>query len=254
MSRMATIPCFQVDAFTDRLFSGNPAAVCLLDTSRPAKWMQSVATENNLSETAFIVPLKTGFRLRWFTLEVEVALCGHATLASAHVLWSEGLAPRDMQLTFKTKSGLLSAVCREQGIELNFPSSPAKKGGAAAALKKALGVKPLNVVKAADDLLVEVASESVVRKLQPDLSLLKKIKVLNSDKLEEIVVYDCGGQKNHEVIVVWKHRQTARAYVRRSLESAHESAVERPQLRGAVVRGAGEIIRRLLGFFFLTRH
>ena len=174
---MATIPCFQVDAFTDRLFSGNPAAVCLLDASRPAKWMQNVATENNLSETAFIVPLKTGFRLRWFTPEVEVDLCGHATLASAHVLWSEGLVPRDMHLAFKTKSGLLSAVCREQGIELNFPSSPAKKGGAAAALKKALGVRLLNVVKAADDLLVEVASESVVRKLQPDLSQLKKIKV-----------------------------------------------------------------------------
>jgi PhzF family phenazine biosynthesis protein len=174
---MATIPCFQVDAFTNRLFAGNPAAVCLLDASKPVKWMQLVAAENNLSETAFVVPLKTGFGLRWFTPKVEVELCGHATLAAAHVLWSEGLAPVDLPLLFKTKSGLLTARLHKRGIELDFPSRPAKKVKVVAGLQKALGVKPKNVVQVVDDLLVEVASESVVRQLQPDMGLLAKIKV-----------------------------------------------------------------------------
>ena len=173
---MATIPCFQVDAFTNRLFAGNPAAVCLLDKSKSSKWMQSVAAENNLSETAFVVPMKTGFGLRWFTPQVEVDLCGHATLAAAHVLWSEGVAPPNLQLSFKTKSGVLTADLTARGIELDFPSRPAKPVKVVAGLQKALGVKPKHVVQAADDLLVEVASESVVRKLLPDLSLLAKIK------------------------------------------------------------------------------
>lgn len=174
---MATIPCFQVDAFSDRAFGGNPAAVCLLDKSRPAKWMQSVAFEMNLSETAFLVPLKTGFGLRWFTPQVEVALCGHATLASAHVLWTEGMVAKKLELNFRTKSGVLSASYRDGRIELDFPSFPAKKVKVAASLQKALGVKPKNVVAVADDLLVELASESAVRKLKPNFALLAKIKV-----------------------------------------------------------------------------
>jgi PhzF family phenazine biosynthesis protein len=174
---MATIPCFQVDAFTDRLFHGNPAAVCLLDASKPAKWMQSVAAENNLSETAFVVPLKTGFGLRWFTPTVEVALCGHATLAAAHVLWSEKMAPETAQLRFRTKSGVLTADLRDNGIELDFPSLPAKKVKATATLQKALGAKPKAVVKVVEDLLVELSSEAAVRRLMPDLAALAKIKV-----------------------------------------------------------------------------
>jgi len=174
---MVTIPCFQVDAFTDRLFHGNPAAVCLLDASKPAKWMQSVAAENNLSETAFVVPLKTGFGLRWFTPSVEVALCGHATLAAAHVLWSEKLAPEAVQLRFRTKSGILTADLRDDGIELDFPSLRAKKIKATAKLQKALGAKPKAVVKVAEDILVELSSEAAVRKLRPDLAELAKIKM-----------------------------------------------------------------------------
>lgn len=174
---MATIPCFQVDAFTNRLFQGNPAAVCLLDKPKPAKWMQSVAAENNLSETAFVVPGKTGFGLRWFTPEVEVALCGHATLATAHVLWSEKLAPHDAQLRFRTKSGVLTADLREDGIELDFPARPARTVKAPAVLHKALGKAPKATVKVVDDLLVELASESAVRNLRPDLAALAKIKV-----------------------------------------------------------------------------
>ena len=174
---MVTIPCFQVDAFTDRLFHGNPAAVCLLDASKPAKWMQSVAAENNLSEIAFVVLLKIGFGLRWFTPSVEVALCGHATLAAAHVLWSEKLAPEAVQLRFRTKSGILTADLRDDGIELDFPSLRAKKIKATAKLQKALGAKPKAVVKVDEDILVELSSEAAVRKLRPDLAELAKIKM-----------------------------------------------------------------------------
>lgn len=174
---MATIPCFQVDAFSDRAFAGNPAIVCLLEKSRPAKWMQSVANEMNLSETAFVVPQKTGFGLRWFTPKVEVALCGHATLATAHVLWTEGVIAKKLELKFRTKSGVLTASYRDGRMELDFPSSPARKVKVAAGLQKALGVKPKNVVAVGEDLLVEVASEGVVRRLKPDFALLAKIKV-----------------------------------------------------------------------------
>jgi PhzF family phenazine biosynthesis protein len=174
---MATIPCFQVDAFSDRAFAGNPAAVCLLDKGRPAKWMQSVAAEMNLSETAFVVPLKSGFGLRWFTPTVEVELCGHATLAAAHVLWSEGMVAEKLELKFRTKSGALTASYRGGRVELDFPSRPPKKVRVPAALQRSLGVKPKNVVAAADDLLVEVSSESVVRKIKPDFAMMSKIKV-----------------------------------------------------------------------------
>src|SRR6186713_1419178 len=103
------IPLFQIDAFTDTPFAGNPAAVCLLAAPRPVAWMSSVAREMNLSETAFLVRRSDGFDLRWFTPAIEVDLCGHATLASAHVLWEEGLAPRGAPARFHTRSGLLVA-------------------------------------------------------------------------------------------------------------------------------------------------
>src|ERR1041385_2764609 len=101
-------PLYQVDAFTDRPFRGNPAAVCLLDTPADSDWMQHVANEMNLSETAFLVPQGDGYGLRWFTPMAEVALCGHATLASAHVLWEMGHLPENQPARFWTKSGLLS--------------------------------------------------------------------------------------------------------------------------------------------------
>ncbi|MFN3242318.1 MAG: PhzF family phenazine biosynthesis protein [Planctomycetota bacterium] len=174
---MPTTPCFQVDAFTSRAFRGNPAAVCLLDKGRSAKWMQDVAREMNLSETAFVAPLKTGFRLRWFTPACEVDLCGHATLATAHVLWSEGIAPAQAGLRFQTRSGVLTAGLCGDRIELDFPARPALRGKPAAAIAKALGVKPLAMVKVADDVVVEVRSEAALRKLEPDLVALAKVKV-----------------------------------------------------------------------------
>jgi predicted PhzF superfamily epimerase YddE/YHI9 len=118
-------PIVQVDAFTDRPFRGNPAAVCLLDGPAPEEWMQAVALELNLSETAFLHPVADGFALRWFTPTVEVDLCGHATLASAHVLWTDGHLAPDGTARFHTSSGLLTAQRAGDWIELDFPATPA---------------------------------------------------------------------------------------------------------------------------------
>src|SRR5512135_2086038 len=107
-----------VDAFTDAPFSGNPAAVCVLPGARDEKWMQQIAREMNLSETAFLHPEAGAYRLRWFTPATEVALCGHATLASSHVLWETGTARADETLRFETKSGLLTAKRNKEWIEL----------------------------------------------------------------------------------------------------------------------------------------
>ncbi|MBP2648085.1 MAG: oxidoreductase, partial [Gemmatimonadetes bacterium] len=114
-----TIPLFQVDAFTDRPFHGNPAAVCLLDRPRHDAWMQSVAAEMNLAETAFLTPRDDGHDLRWFTPTVEVDLCGHATLASAHVLWETARLAASAVARFLTRSGWLTAVQRDSLIELD---------------------------------------------------------------------------------------------------------------------------------------
>src|SRR6185295_7669299 len=111
-----SVPLFHVDAFTDRPFSGNPAAVCLLDGPRDEGWMQSVALDMNLSETAFVHPIDNGFSLRWFTPKVEVALCGHATLASSHILWQEGRLQPNQPARFLTKSGWLECTRTETGI------------------------------------------------------------------------------------------------------------------------------------------
>src|SRR5512146_737972 len=133
-----TIPMSQVDAFTDRPFTGNPAAVCLLSAPRGEDWMQAVAQEMNLSETAFLVAEGDCYRLRWFTPKVEVDLCGHATLASAHVLWSEGRIPLDRPIRFYTRSGVLTAVRNGDQIELDFPLDPPSAAQAPADLLESL--------------------------------------------------------------------------------------------------------------------
>src|SRR6267378_8009724 len=119
------LPVVQVDAFTDKPFAGNPAAVCILSGPRDERWMQDVAREMNLSETAFLHRENDGYRLRWFTPAVEIALCGHATLASAHVLWQDGHLPEGQQARFHTRSGLLTADRRGDWIELDFPAKVA---------------------------------------------------------------------------------------------------------------------------------
>src|SRR5882724_9709427 len=116
------IPLIHVDAFATRPFEGNPAAVCLLDDERPSDWMQSVAAEMNLSETAFVRPAGDGFELRWFTPTIEVDLCGHATLASAHALWTVGMTPTTEPIRFHTKSGVLTCTQAGEIIELDFPA------------------------------------------------------------------------------------------------------------------------------------
>ena len=174
---MAEISCLQVDAFTARPFAGNPAAVCLLEEERDEQWMQAVAAEMNLSETAFVRPLKEGFELRWFTPTVEVELCGHATLASAHVLWSEQVVGNDELIEFHTKSGVLT--CSQQGdcIELDFPAASLESAESSEELAEALGVTPSFVGQSGFDQLVLVESEQVVRALRPDVALMRKLGV-----------------------------------------------------------------------------
>jgi PhzF family phenazine biosynthesis protein len=168
-------PIIQVDAFADRAFTGNPAAVCILPAPREEGWMRSVAAEMNLSETAFLHAEEDGWRLRWFTPEVEVALCGHATLATAHVLWEDGHLAEDEVARFHTKSGLLTARRAGEWIELDFPAKPILDAPAPDGLAAALGVEPVYVGRSHFDVLVEVASEAEVRALNPDFGRLAAV-------------------------------------------------------------------------------
>ena len=167
-----------VDAFTNIPFAGNPAAVCVMQERRPDDWLRNVARELNLSETAFLVPCNGDFDLRWLTPAVEVDLCGHATVASAHVLWEDGHLPAGKQARFHTRSGLLTADRRGDWIELDFPVKIATAAEPTAELLPALGVtSPVAVVKNVFDYLVEVESEEELRGLRPDHTTLRKIPV-----------------------------------------------------------------------------
>lgn len=173
-----TVILMQIDAFTDKPFRGNPAAVCILKEAADAAWMQNVAKEMNLSETAFLLPQGEGFNLRWFTPAVEVDLCGHATLASAHVLWELGYLKLDATAQFFTRSGLLTASRQGDWIELNFPVTPPEKVMSFPDnLAVALGVSPKYVGKNQFDYLIEVDSEEIVREMQPNFTLLKTFPV-----------------------------------------------------------------------------
>jgi PhzF family phenazine biosynthesis protein len=183
------LPIVTVDAFTDTPFSGNPAAVCVLAPRQgeETEWMQRVAREMNLSETAFlrrrgVVQGTPSYDLRWFTPTVEVDLCGHATLASAHVLWEEGHVPSEEKLRFQTRSGVLTAERLakdgEVWIELDFPAAPEGLfAGSRELLTEGLGVTPVYAGAYGSDYLAEVESEDVVRGLSPRLDLLKRLPV-----------------------------------------------------------------------------
>ena len=171
------IPIYQVDAFSERPFSGNPAAVCLLDAPRPDDWMQNVAGEMNLSETAFVRPLENGFSLRWFTPSVEVDLCGHATLAAAHVLWEAGRLARSETARFSTRSGELTASSRGEWIELDFPATPAEAAEIPEGLAEALGCETRAVMRSRFDYLIEVESEQVLAELAPNSAALANLSV-----------------------------------------------------------------------------
>ena len=163
----------QVDAFTNKPFGGNPAGVCVLPEPGDEAWMQNVAREMNLSETAFLYRQGDAFNLRWFTPATEVDLCGHATLASAHVLWEMGHLPPEEQARFDTRSGRLTAQLQGDWIEMDFPAEPETAAPTPPNLAKALGVRPKYVGQNRFDYLVEVDSEEIVRIMQPDFSLLK---------------------------------------------------------------------------------
>jgi PhzF family phenazine biosynthesis protein len=170
---MLQIPIFQVDAFASAVFSGNPAAVCPLKEWLPDPVLQSIAAENNLSETAFFVPNGAGYHLRWFTPSCEVDLCGHATLASAYVLLRELQAQGDT-LHFQTRSGELAVQNRGDLFFLNFPSRPPQPRAPDAAVDKAIGGQPVEICQARDYLLT-YASAAEVRALTPDMSALTKL-------------------------------------------------------------------------------
>lgn len=168
---------FQVDAFADTPFFGNPAGVCILPDPRDDAWMQNVAREMNLSETAFLQRRQDGFGLRWFTPLVEVDLCGHATLASAHILWEQGVLKPGESARFHTHSGILTAKRQDEWIELNFPALPDRRTDVPRGLTKALGTKPNYVGRSRFDYIAQVDSEMTVRKMKPDFTLLSRLPI-----------------------------------------------------------------------------
>ena len=185
---------FQVDAFTDTPFRGNPAAVCILTESRDEGWMQSIAGEMNLSETAFLYREDDGFSLRWFTPAVEVDLCGHATLASAHVLWESGRLSPGSQALFYTRSGILTADKKEGLIELDFSAEPEEEAAVSPEIFSALGITPKYAGKNRFDYLLEVESEEVLRNIKPDFTLLGTIPVRG------VIVTSISASKDYDFI------------------------------------------------------
>ena len=167
----------QVDAFSHEVFGGNPAAVCFLEEARDEKWMQKVAAEMNLSETAFLVPQEDGYNLRWFTPAIEVDLCGHATLASAHALWETGRLDPDAEARFSTKSGLLTCRRAGEAIEMDFPATPVREAPPPKGLLESLGAEPVWIGVSRFDVLCEMGSEATVRGLEPDHRGLKNVGV-----------------------------------------------------------------------------
>lgn len=165
---------FQVDAFAGKAFEGNPAAVCPLEAWLPTEIMQSIALENNLSETAFFVPNTKGFEIRWFTPAIEVDLCGHATLASAHVLFHH-LGYQDALISFDSRSGLLEVERVESGYTMDFPTDIIEEQPVDNLHKAVLGVKPLEAWSGKDDLMLVLGTETDVLNLKPDFQQMKQI-------------------------------------------------------------------------------
>ncbi len=166
---------FQVDSFTNKPFTGNPAGVCILPEDIPDSEMLNIAKEMNLPETAFLQGNGVGYNLRWFTPHIEIELCDHATLASAHVLWEAGNLSSDEIARFDTLSGELTAKKNGEWIDLDFPAEYETKADTPVEITDALGVKPIYVGKNRFDYLVEVESEEMVRNIKPNFDLLKKV-------------------------------------------------------------------------------
>ncbi len=180
MSSTTGIPIWQVDAFADRPFAGNPAAVCILDRDPSDQWMQTVASEMNLSETAFVIPTNEAnrFHLRWFTPATEVDLCGHATLAAAHTLIEQSRVDTNSPIRFQTRSGELRCTRTESRITLDFPAMPARNdvnASTATTLLAALGIADGTVLQSQLDLLVVVDEARRVQSLRPDFNALERV-------------------------------------------------------------------------------
>jgi PhzF family phenazine biosynthesis protein len=184
-------PLFQVDAFATEPFRGNPAAVCILDTPADEQWMQSVAAEMNLSETAFLAPgaVESHFALRWFTPTAEVDLCGHATLASAHVLWETGRVPGADTVSFHTASGVLTAAQSDSTIWMDFPALASEPVDAVPGLAGALGISPLTIGRNVHDYIVELASPADVTDLRPDFASIAALET----RAVVVTAHDDGG-------------------------------------------------------------
>jgi len=174
MNSIHSLPVFQIDTFTSQAFTGNPAAVCLLNAEAEPTWMQAVAAEMNLSETAFVTPRESGFGLRWFTPVAEVDLCGHATLAAAHLLWEQAVTTLP-EIRFHTRSGILSARRKTHAIELDFPATPAMPAPCPKELLPALGIETSEILRSQYDYLVRVETEQDVRNMAPDFARLSMI-------------------------------------------------------------------------------
>ncbi|MFZ5434229.1 MAG: PhzF family phenazine biosynthesis protein [Calditrichota bacterium] len=171
-------PIYTVDAFAERKFAGNPAGVCVLDEAADEAWMRQIAREMNLSETAFVHRMGALWKLRWFTPAAEVKLCGHATLATSHILWTEGYADRSTPIEFSTLSGILNATLRDDGrITLAFPPLPESPVEPPPEIMEALGVTPLHVGQSRDDYLALVNTPETVKSLKPNFALLHKLNV-----------------------------------------------------------------------------
>lgn len=165
---------FQIDAFAAKAFEGNPAAVCPLDDWLPTETMQAIAMENNLSETAFFKPTEHGFAIRWFTPAIEVDLCGHATLASAHVLFQH-LNYKGQVIRFDSRSGILEVEKRDSGYTLDFPADLLKTEPVVSLHKEVIGVQPLEAWRGKDDLMLVVKNEQEVLALRPDFRKMTEI-------------------------------------------------------------------------------
>lgn len=189
-------PIYIVDAFTDAPFAGNPAAVCLLLKETDESWMQRVAMEMNLSETAFVRPITGGFELRWFTPAAEVELCGHATLATAHLLWSRNLTQAVEVIYFETRfAGGITCTREATGmIGMDFPIDVPWDDAPPKGLVEALGVEPVNVARARYDWLVELADAQAVRAAQPDFAALRAFDCRGV----AITAEDAGGE--HDIV------------------------------------------------------
>ncbi|MCZ6917809.1 MAG: PhzF family phenazine biosynthesis protein [Gemmatimonadetes bacterium] len=173
------LPVFVVDAFARHAFEGNPAAVCVMNREASTEWMQRVADELNLSETVFVVPRSDGCALRWFTPTAEASLCGHATLAAAHVLWETGRADVGHRLSFHTRSGVLAARRLGGDIEIDLPARPVRPAAPTPGVARALGLAATHACQTLEqqacdrDLLIELEGESAVRELVPDFTALR---------------------------------------------------------------------------------